>query len=219
MSDYVTELRRELVDAAERERRRSAPRRAFRRGRRPLATALAGAAALAAALLGIALLAREQPAPPPAALRVVDTIRLGRIPQGAVLGAGSVWVAEHDGRMLRVDPSTRRVIATAAAGTSAYDRVAATSDAIWLIGAVDEQEQRYRLVRIDPSSNRVVARIGSFGGPARRSRPRPTRSGCRGTSRCRGRSAASIRPPIGSAEASASARSRRSRCTAIACGR
>jgi hypothetical protein len=162
MSDFITELRRELVDAAERERRRSAPRRALARSRRPLALAVASAAAIAAAVVGIAMLGRNAPEPVITAPRVVATIEIGGFPQGATLAAGSVWVTENDGRVLRLDPRTRRVIATIPAATSAYDAISASTEAVWIMGAVDRNAHLYRLIRIDPATDRVVARIGSF---------------------------------------------------------
>jgi DNA-binding beta-propeller fold protein YncE len=161
MSDYIAELRRELVGAAERERRRSAPRRALARTRRPLVTALAGAAAVVAAVLGVALLGRDDP-PLPAAPRVIATIPLGGIPQGVAEGSGSVWVTDFGGRLLRIDPRTRRVIASVPVGGKAL-QVSASDDAVWAMGATDADAQHFRLVRVDPATNRIVARIGSFG--------------------------------------------------------
>jgi hypothetical protein len=162
MSDFITELRRELVDAAERERRHSAPRRALARSRRPLALGLASAVVILAAVLGLAMLGRNAPEPVITAPHVITTIRLGGIPEGAAVGAGSVWVSEADGRLLRVDPSAGRVIATVSAGTRAQG-VAASADAVWMMGAIDDVGHQYRLIRVDPSSNRVVARIGTYG--------------------------------------------------------
>jgi hypothetical protein len=161
MSDYIAELRRELVGAAERERRRSAPRRALARSRRPLATALAGAAVAVGAVFGIAVLGREEPSPPEAP-GVIATIPLGSIPQGVAVGSGSVWVTDFEGRLLRLDPRTRRVIATLPVGTRAT-QVSASDDAVWVMGAVDGDAHEYRLIRVDPARNRIVARIGSFG--------------------------------------------------------
>ena len=161
MSDYIAELRRELVDAAERERRRSAPRRALARTRRPFAAALAGAATVAAAAVCIAVLGREEPAPPTvASVRVVATIRLDGVPMGATMGAGSVWVSEDAGSVLRLDPGTRRVIARVPVGENASD-VVASGDAVWAVAAPQGHENY--VVRIDPRRNRVIARTGSFG--------------------------------------------------------
>jgi hypothetical protein len=160
MSDYISALRRELVDAAERDRRRSAPRRALARSRRPLALGLATAAAVVAAVVGLAILGRT-PDPVVTAPRVVATIKIGGIPRAAALGAESVWVTDADGLLRRVDPRAGRVVAPVRAGTSATS-VAASDDAVWIVAAVDEAGHDVRLMRIDPSTNRVVARIGHF---------------------------------------------------------
>jgi outer membrane protein assembly factor BamB len=161
MSDYIAELRRELVGAAERERRRSAPRRALARTRRPLASALAGAAAVAAGVFGIAVLGREEPVRPTIApVHVMARIGLDGIPQAATIGAGSVWITEDAGSVLRLDPDTGRVIARVPVGDSAAG-VAASADAIWVVAAPQGHENR--VVRIDPRINRVVARTPSFG--------------------------------------------------------
>jgi hypothetical protein len=159
MSDYIAELRRELVGAAEREQRRRAPRRELGRARRPLALALAGAVAAAALVVGIV---RELPAPAPAGPRVAATIRLGGIPVGGTLAGGRVWISDNGGSVLALDPKTRRRAATVAVGT-ATTSIAASRDALWVVAARDPAEQEYRLLRIDPATNRIVARIASFG--------------------------------------------------------
>jgi hypothetical protein len=161
MSDYIAELRRELVDAAERERRRRAPRRALVRSGRTVVPALAGAVVVVLAALIVAVLGREQPAPSPAQPRIVDTIRIGGIPRGAAIGAGSVWVTDADGLLRRVDPRTGRVVATVEAGTRATS-VTASADAVWMMAAIDPDGHRVRLMRIDPATDRVAARIGRF---------------------------------------------------------
>jgi hypothetical protein len=161
MSDYIAELRRELVGAAARERRRSAPRRALGRSRHTFVPALAGAAVALAVVLAVVVLGRDAPVRPEAP-RVLATIPLGGIPQGVTAGSGSVWVTDFSGRLLRVDPHTRRVIATVPVGSKAL-QVAASGDAVWAMGATDADAQHFRLVHVDPASNRVAARIGAFG--------------------------------------------------------
>jgi DNA-binding beta-propeller fold protein YncE len=86
---------------------------------------------------------------------------LGGFPVGATLGAGSVWVSDGAGRVLRLDPDTRRVVADIAIGYDA-SAVAASTDAVWVVGSRRMHDQG--LLRIDPRTNGVVARIGSFGG-------------------------------------------------------
>ena len=155
MSDYIAELRRELVGAAERERRRRAPRRALRRARRPLALGLAGAAALAALVLGIV---RELPTPAPAGPRVVATIRLGGIPVGAATGAGRVWVSDDTRQRARDRPQVpapHRHDRHRERGRRASRPPTMPSG--WSLRATMREED-YRLLRIDPASHRVVAR-------------------------------------------------------------
>jgi hypothetical protein len=160
MSGYIAELRRELVDAAERERRRSAPRRALARTRRPLAAGLAGAATGLAALLGIAALGREGPEPV-AAPRVVATVAIGGVPQAAAAGAGAVWVGDAENRVVRIDTDTREVTAVPADGE--VISVAASASDVWAavseVDSVDDSHDRL-LLRIDPQSNEVVSTIG-----------------------------------------------------------
>ena len=195
MSDYIAELRRELVGAAERERRRRAPRRALRRARRPLTLGLAGAAALAALVLGIV---RELPTPSPAGPRVVATIRLGDIPVGAATGAGRVWVSDNSGSVLVLDPKSRRRIATIATGNAAAS-IAASDDAVWVVAAGDHAEEDTgscaSIRRATASSHGSLPSACS----ARPLRPRPMPPGCRRPSRIPGRSAGSILRPTGSA--------------------
>ena len=157
MSDYIAELRRELVDAAERERLRSAPRRALVRTRRPVAVALAGAAALVAAAIGIAVLGRE-PEPSPATPRIVETIPIGGQPLDAAIGAGAVWVADGTGRVLRVDPRSHRVEATIRAG-SEVTAVAASGDAVWAVTTIGPGMHDHQVLGIDPAGNRVATHV------------------------------------------------------------
>ena len=118
-----------------------------------------GAARGSSAVLGIAVLGRDdQPAAGP---RAVATIRIGGIPEGATLAAGSVWVAEADGRVLRIDPDTRKTIATVRAGSGAT-AIAASGDTVWVVSSNDKAHE-FRLFRVDAGTDRAVAEIGSFG--------------------------------------------------------
>ena len=86
MSDFVTGLRRELVDAADRERRRGPARRSLARAVRPLAAAASPRRSLLlAAALGLAVVGPRRAGWPRARRRrtVVQTIEAGRHPQGA----------------------------------------------------------------------------------------------------------------------------------------
>jgi hypothetical protein len=163
MSGFVSELRRELVDAAERERRRSAPRRALARYGRPLATAVAAAAAFIAAALGIALLGREAPQPA-VKPRIVQTIRVGGQPIDGVICAGSAWLADETGRLLRVDLRSRRLVSAKRLGRE-VSGVAASDDSVWAATAVGPitPPHDYEILRVDPADSRVVARVRPLG--------------------------------------------------------
>jgi hypothetical protein len=154
VSAFVSELRRELVEAAERERRRSATRRVAVRWRGPAVVAIAWAALAVAVVLGLSLLAR--PAPEPGAQpRIVTTIHVGGQPVDGSLGAGSVWIADGTGRVLRIDARSRRVTATLPADVEAT-KVAATDDAVWV--STMRRSGRHTVTRIDPASGEVVSR-------------------------------------------------------------
>ena len=108
MSDYITGLRADLVDAAARHGRR---RRSHRmpaslspRAWRP-AVAL-GVAAVAASVVAvvIAVSTLTPPQPHPGRLQIVAELQLDGQPQDAVLAGGSLWVADFTGEVVRVDP-------------------------------------------------------------------------------------------------------------------
>jgi hypothetical protein len=157
VSDFVTELRSEVLDAHRRQaeratRRRLAPRlrpRAWRPA--PVMAAIA----VAAGVLGIAVAARflESPDPPPARLKVIAVVPVGGTPVDGALAAGSLWVADFTGRVVRVDPATRRVTARIEfdgnPGSIAGDR-----DAVWVL-AEDRGGPSTHLYRIDPAENRI----------------------------------------------------------------
>jgi outer membrane protein assembly factor BamB len=156
MSSFVTELRRELVEAAERERRRRAPRHVLARTSRVVVAAAASVLVLVVALAGIAVLGREHAPPAGPAPRIVATIHVGGQPVAGSLGAGSVWVADATGRVLRLDPASRRVTATFKADTEA-DAVSATDGAVWV--STRKRSGVHTITRIDPATNRIVDRV------------------------------------------------------------
>ena len=138
MSDFLTELRSELLDA-----------HAAHRRRRPRAASRAGASALTrrarwpwgrvvAALVVAVLVVRAVVPPPTAAPRVVDVIRVGGNPTDAVLAGGSVWVSDFAGRrVIRLEPASRRVVERVAVGGQPV-AVAAGRGGIWVRTAVGD---------------------------------------------------------------------------------
>jgi hypothetical protein len=154
MSDFLTELRGDLVGAHARYGQRGRAGRVARpvhpRTWRP-ATILAAAAAAAcvfAAVLGV----RALRTPTPAKVRVVEQIRVGGQPSAAVAGFGRLWVADFNGNVIEVDPDHHRVVRRIPV-RGHTSSVAVSADAVW---ATTEGDGGFRLVRIDPRTGRVT---------------------------------------------------------------
>jgi hypothetical protein len=154
MSDFITGLRGDLVDADERYGRRSAVRRTWPRVWRP---ALAAATVVAGALAVLVTASTLSPAPDvrPA---ISATVRIGGQPQDAVLAGGSLWVTDFGGRVLRVDPADGRVIARIAVDGNPR-AIAAGAGGVWVASPGLAAKAESVLSRIDPDSGRVVQRV------------------------------------------------------------
>jgi outer membrane protein assembly factor BamB len=110
MSDFISGLRVDLVEAAAREAAlgRARRRRLTLPALRP-AVAFAGAVVVAVAVaVGVAV-DRLAPAPMPAAPKVVARLHLGGQPQDAVAAGGSLWVADFRNRLVAVDVADNRL--------------------------------------------------------------------------------------------------------------
>jgi DNA-binding beta-propeller fold protein YncE len=162
MSDYISGLRQDLVEAATREQQRG------RAGRiaRPLrprawspATALGAAAALAAALLLVVGLRAVSPPSPPAAFKVVDTVQLGGQPRDAAIAGGALVIADLDGRLVRLspaDPRNRNDLEVGGSPTS----IAADGGTVWVTSVSSLRDlNRSYLVQLDTGSGRRLARV------------------------------------------------------------
>ena len=152
MSDYISELRQDLVEAAAREQRRGRAGRVARplRPRAWSRPALAGALAIAAVLVAVVLtLTTVAPPPQPADPKVIATVRLDGQPRDAVLAGGSLWVADYEGRVLQVDPVRRRVRARVSVGGTPL-AVAAEGDRV--LGGQQRVEPRTSTARASPRS-------------------------------------------------------------------
>jgi hypothetical protein len=157
VSDFVTELRREVVGAHAAHRHSST--RTRRRRRRPV---LAGALALAVAAAAIVVAYRSLPAPEQTTgPHIVTVLRIGGSPADGVVAAGSLWVTDFDGRqVVRIDPARRKVIARIPLGEP-IDRIAAGEGSVWARGQVGDVT---RIWRIDPAADRVTAQFeGPYG--------------------------------------------------------
>jgi streptogramin lyase len=153
VSDYVTELRREVVSAHATHRHAAA--RTRRRRWRPV---LAGAVGLAVLIVAIVLAYRSLPAPEPSTEpRVVRVVGIGGSPADGVLAAGSLWISEFEDRqVVRLDPRTGRVLARVPLGEGA-PRIAGDDRSVWARGD--------RLWRIDPRTNHATTPTGGPTGP------------------------------------------------------
>ena len=151
MSDFVTELRREVVTAHAQHRVSAA--RTRRRRRRPI---LAGAIALAALLVAAVLVVRSMPQPEQTAEpRVVKVLLIGGNPADGVFAYRSLWVADYErSQVVRIDPSRRRVIARIPLRHSAED-LAVGEGSVWVRGETGDGVTG--ISRIDPAASRVVA--------------------------------------------------------------
>jgi outer membrane protein assembly factor BamB len=169
--DFITRLGRELRAAADREEQRSASSRAVLtvRTRAPRITGVEAVAALAVgAVLLVAVLVyaatRPEPAKPPPGPKVVARLTPGGALAQVVSGFGSAWVLDTTGdQLLRMNPATRRVIATIPLRASLAADVG--PDAIWVSEGLND------LARIDPQTDRVVARIALLQGTSSEGTP------------------------------------------------
>ena len=161
MSDYISELRRDLVEAAAREGSRGRAGRVAR-PLRPQAwssPAVAGALATVALLVAVVLtLTTLAPPPQPADPKVIATIRLDGQPHDAVLAGGSLWIAEFEGRVLQLDPATRRVRAHIRVGGNPA-AVAADGDVLWVMSNDSPDVSRSYLFKLDARSGKRLARV------------------------------------------------------------
>jgi hypothetical protein len=160
MSDFISGLRDDLVDAADRHRASVRPRRAWTRLPRVWRPALA-AATVAAAVVAIALAASKLSPPPSPAVRpaVAARVHIGGQPQDAVLADGAIWVSDFTGHVIRVDPASGRV--TARIDVVGHPQaIAAGLGAVWVVSpSLSGNAERSVLSRIDPARGQVVDRI------------------------------------------------------------
>lgn len=99
----------------------------------------------------------------PATNQVAGPLALGApsaaMPMAVAASGDAVWVASNtlplpgDGMVLRVDPTSRSVVATIPVGSGALD-IAAGAGAVWVISARDGT-----VSRIDPATNSVTATV------------------------------------------------------------
>jgi hypothetical protein len=163
MSDYITGLRSDLVEAAARHQRRGAlartavPLRPRAWSRPALAAALAAAACVAAVV--VAVRALGPPTPAPTQPQRVVSVSLGTEGFDAVYAADSLWVAGTNGEVIRV--AHGRVAGRMNVGQQAKS-ISADADSVW-VTASDEMVAggalRAHLVQLDARTGEIRQKI------------------------------------------------------------
>jgi sugar lactone lactonase YvrE len=174
VSDFIADLRRDLVDAAAREQRRSSLRRRGlalrRRPWRPAAVMGVLAVAASIAIVGLAVVALAPPTERAGRPHVVGVLRLGGTPTDAAFADGSLWVADFAGTIVRVDPGAPRVVARVPVAGQPQTIAAGPGGAVWVRTPNANASPKRggvlasHLLEIDPATNRVVARVALGGG-------------------------------------------------------
>lgn len=131
---------------------------------RPVGATLGSAVASALALFALAASAAAgveradgKPAPE-RGLRLASTIQLDSAPNDMVAAAGSIWVSLGLEEIVRIDPSTNKVVGRIRPGGVG---LATGLGAIWAANILTGE-----VLRIDPATNRVTQRIHVGGLPA-----------------------------------------------------
>ena len=159
MSDYITELRREVVGAHAAHRVGTARTRRRHRGPQ-LAWVVAAAALLVAAVLVVRFIPQPQPTTKP---RVVKLLRLGGDPMDGVFAAGSLWVADFgSSHIVRIDPKRRKVTARIPLGESP-ENLSAGDGGVWATSLTADATSI--LWEVNRATNRVAQRIDTGYGP------------------------------------------------------
>jgi hypothetical protein len=170
MSDYITTLRQDLVEAAERQQRRSPAARLARpahpRNWSPLAV-LGAATALATVLVVVIGLRAIEPAPRPTDAQIVSRVHLGGQPRDAVAVGDSLVIVDSDGRVVKVSPTEPGARTELDLRGETAASVAADGDAVWVVAesrfapprpGVPEPPPAH-LFKFDVRSGRVLARV------------------------------------------------------------
>jgi DNA-binding beta-propeller fold protein YncE len=169
VSDFIAELRREVLDAHARHGRRGRLHRRVRSAH-PRAwspAAILATAVVATSLAALVIAARFLAGPAPSRPHVVGVLRIGGTPVDAAFGDGSLWVTDFNGTVVRIDPGSRRVLARIDVHGQP-EAIAVGAGSVWVRGPDASGPAGgplgSRLLQIDPGTNRVVARVALGGG-------------------------------------------------------
>jgi hypothetical protein len=161
VSDFVTGLRGDLKEAAERHARRGrVPRttwRLHRRAWRPQAVVSAVAVAASVVAVVVAVRALTPPQRQAGTLHVVAVVRTGGQPVDAVRTGGSLWIADFGGRVVRLNTRARSVAGASEVG-GVPTAVTVADRTVSLLAESDATTPRSQLYTIDPASGRVTSR-------------------------------------------------------------
>jgi DNA-binding beta-propeller fold protein YncE len=154
VSDFLAELRDELLDGLERDERPARWRRGLavrRRGWiRPARRMAVAAVAVAVAIALAVQVADRAPQVEPGITPPVSRLD-GFHATSLVAADGSLWVTQYDlARLLRIDSKTGKVAARIDVGGSPGGVITAAG-AVWL-----HDWERGRVLKVDPRTNRVV---------------------------------------------------------------
>jgi hypothetical protein len=159
MSDYISALRKDLVEAAARQQQRSPARRASRsllpRAWSPT-TVLGAGAALAGLLLLVLTLRAVSPPRPPEAPKRLGTFHIGGTPHDAVAAGRHVVVADDDDGLRIVEPGRMRQLAPA---SPLPWSLASDGTALWGVRGPTEPLDGSELVKLDPRTGRRISRV------------------------------------------------------------
>lgn len=81
------------------------------------------------------------------------------------VGAGSAWVTQFDGRLIRIDARTGRITARISARPTYFGSVVTFGGGFVWTGNDDERNKRGSVSKIDPATNRVVGNVPGLGSP------------------------------------------------------
>lgn len=161
MSDFVSGLRQDLVEAAARQQAAGRGARVARplrpRAWSPVAV-LGTVAALAAAVLLVVGLRAVSPPRPPEAPKLLGSFHIGGQPRDAVTAGGRVYVADFTDGLVQITPDGPRLVmkVTAAVLVSA----ATDGDAVWVMSVrSDPSGPRSELRELQASTGRQGARV------------------------------------------------------------
>jgi hypothetical protein len=159
MSDFLSELRREVTDAHAANARRGPAWQALRTLRALLAPGhVLGLATVVALLALVIVLARDAPQERTSGPDVIATLDIGGLPVAAVFAGDSLWVIDASGQaVIRIDPREHRVLDRLPLD-GPPTAVAAADGEVW-VRAGRPGGDMTQLVRIDTATTATLGRI------------------------------------------------------------